>query len=176
MSQQNTAQASVIISLYHEALRQGQSLRFQVVSNSMSPVLCVGDIVYIEPAKANEIRVGDIAAFETPGGMVIHRIARCKQTRERIRLLQMSDVELLHPSWIEEQAVAGRVVKVRRRNRQADLRHPVARWSGIVTARIRYRLYRCNPSSRIVHGVSRLVVHLGYWCMRCCCTTKAKER
>ena len=174
MSQQHTARASVIASLYHEALCQGQSLRFQVVSNSMSPVLCAGDTVYIEPVKANELRVGDIAAFETPGGMMIHRIVRCKQTQDRIRLLQMSDVEL-HPSWVEEQAVAGRVVKVQRRTRQADLRHPIARWSGMVTARIRYRLYRCNPSSKIVHSVSRLVVHLGYWCMRCWCTSKAKE-
>src|SRR5579863_3176992 len=82
-----TPQASTLASLYIEALRQKQPLWFRVASNSMLPLLRKDDSVYIEPAQAEDIRIGDIAAFETSSGLVIHRIVAIEQTQETIRLL-----------------------------------------------------------------------------------------
>lgn len=79
-AQQNNIKASIITSLYIVALRAGHPYSFCVVSKSMIPTLSIGDHVYIEPAKANEIRVGEIVAFGTPHGLVIHRIVRTQQT------------------------------------------------------------------------------------------------
>ncbi len=125
MSQSNRPEdAAIIAALFIQAVRQGQSLWFRVASNSMNPLMGVGDAVYIQPGRAGEIHIGEIAAFETSDGLVIHRIVHRQQTAGSIRLLQMSDVTPL-PGWVKEQAVVGRVVMIRRDARQVNL-HDIA--------------------------------------------------
>ncbi len=168
--QPDTASASVIASLYIQAIRQGQSIWFRVASGSMEPILHVDDSVYIQPVKARDLRIGEIAAFETADGLVIHRIIQRKQTDVTIRLLEMGDVEL-RPSWIEEQAVVGRVVAIKQGPRQIDLLDQVARRCGRVTASLRYQLYYLYTSKKFIvlrvfsRRFSRLVVHFCYWCI-----------
>src|SRR6185312_2346434 len=172
VSQQNPAQEA-LASLYIDALRQGQPLWFRVVSGSMNPLLRVGDEVRIEPATADRIRAGEIAAFETTDGLVIHRIVRCMQKDTAIQLLEMSDVHL-HPNLIEAQAIVGRVILIRRDTRQINLQHPIAQMWGIATAQLRYMFYclythsRFNVLQALLHRSSRLVVFIGYWCIRSC--------
>lgn len=173
---ETTSQATTIASLYIEALRQKQPLWFRVASNSMHPLFYKDDDVYIEPAQAQDIDTGEIAAFETSDGLVIHRIVAIEQKSDTIRLLQMSDVEVI-PGWVQEQAVVGRVVTVRCQKYQLDLRHPVARWCGKVTAVIRHQLYKCRnnmPLSMVLRVASRLAIHLGHWWIRCCCISTQK--
>lgn len=163
----------IITSLFIEALRAGQPFSFRVVSNSMVPTLRIGDSVYIEPAKAKDMRVGDIAAFETPLGLVIHRIVRTEHTGTSIRLLQMADVNL-HPSWVEERAIIGRVTSARRQNREIHLQHPIAQRCDNITARLRYQLYLWNVNtlkSVFLRLCSRWVVRIGYLWIRCRCST-----
>jgi hypothetical protein len=190
MSQQKTPPAAVVAALFIQAVREGQSLWFRVASKSMFPLMHVDDSIYIIPAKASEIHIGEIAAFETSNGLTIHRIVRIEkmgdqtkieQTEGTLRLLQMSDVELL-PSWVEETAVVGKVVSIRRQRqqgkhenrhkRQVNLRHPIAQWCGTVTARIRYKLY-VNDENRLLklflRICSRLSIQFGnawlwLWC------------
>jgi hypothetical protein len=172
VSHQNPAQEA-LAPLYIEALRQGQSLWFRVASGSMNPLLRIGDEVRIEPATADRIRAGAIAAFETSDGLVIHRIVRCVRKDTNIRLLEMSDVHL-HPNWVEAQAVVGRVTRMRRDARQIDLLHPIAQMWGAATAQLRYMFYclythsRFNVLRALLHRSSRLVVFMSYWCIRSC--------
>jgi hypothetical protein len=171
--QKRVKQATIIAPLYIEALRNGQSFWFRVVSNSMVPTLRIDDSVYIESTKANKIRVGEIAAFETPKGLVIHRIVRIQHSETIIRLLQMADVDL-HPSWIEEQAVVGRVILARRQGRQINLEHSIAQKCGKITARLRYKLYLWKiftPLRILSRLCSRLVVFASYYCIRSFCST-----
>lgn len=171
-----TSQAATIASLYIEALRQKQPLWFRVASNSMHPLFYKDDSVYIEPAQAHDIRIGEIAAFETSHGLVIHRIVAIEQNADTIRLLQMSDVEVM-PGWVQEQAVVGRVVTVRCRGYQINLQHPLAKWCGKVTADIRHWLYNYKNNmllSIVLRIASRSAIHLGYWCLRCCCASPQK--
>lgn len=164
-----TPHASTLASLYIEALRQKQPLWFRVASNSMLPLLRKDDSIYIEPAQAEDIRIGDIAAFETSSGLVIHRIVAIEQMHETSRLLQMSDVEVL-PAWVKQEAIVGRVITVRRQKYQLDLQHTIAKWCGKVTAVIRYQLYKYKknvPLRMVMRIASRLAIHLGYWCIRC---------
>ncbi len=172
-SQQSKESSSIVDSLYLEALRKGQSLWFRVISNSMVPTLRIGDSVYIEPTKAKEIRIGDIAAFETSRGLVIHRIVRAEQTKTSVRLLQMADVDF-HASWVEEDSVLGRIITLRHQNREIHFQHPIAQRCGNTTARIRYQLYlwKLHKPLRILSRYcSRWVVLGSYLWMRCCCTT-----
>ena len=164
---------AMITSLYIEALRSGQALAFRVVSNSMVPTLRIGDTVYIAPATAKEIRIGDIAAFETPYGLVIHRIVRTQQTGTSVRLLQMADVDL-HASWVEEHAIIGRVISARRQNREIHLQRPIAQRCSQITARLHYQLYLWK-AYRPLRIITRLclgwVVRSGYLWIRCCCSS-----
>lgn len=171
-----TLQAATIASLYIEALRQKHPLWFHVASNSMHPLFYKDDNVYIESAQAQDISLGDIAAFETSNGLVVHRIIAIEQDKDSVRLLEMSDVEV-RPNWVQEQAVVGRIVSIRCSGYQLNLRHPLARWCGRVTANIRYQLYKCGdtmPLSIVLRIASRLAIHLGYWCIRCCCASSQK--
>ncbi|HLZ80443.1 MAG TPA: S24 family peptidase [Ktedonobacteraceae bacterium] len=178
MPQSDTPHAALIASLFIEAVREGQSLWFLVTSNSMLPLMLLGDRVFIQPAQAREIRIGEIAAFETSDGLVIHRIVHVRQAGETIDLLQMADVNL-HPTWVKEQAIVGKVVYIQRKNKQLNLLHPIAKRCGTVTARIRYQLYLYNknvPLGIVLRICSRLVVSLGYWIVRVCCASIAKGK
>ncbi len=173
-AQQNDIKASIFTSLYIEALRTGHPSSFRVVSNSMNPTLSIGDHVYIEPAKAQEIRVGEIAAFETPYGLVIYRIVRIQQSEISVRLLQMSDVDF-QASWIEEHAIIGRVVSACRKDRVIHFQHPIAQRCGKITARLRYQLY-LRKTKKPLRVVSRYfscwVVRSGDLWIRCRCSTQ----
>ncbi|HLX41673.1 MAG TPA: S24 family peptidase, partial [Ktedonobacteraceae bacterium] len=178
MPQQEIPHPAVVAALFIQAVREGQSLWFRVASQSMLPLMRVDDSIYIVPARASEIRPGDIAAFETSNGLMIHRIVRIEKTGQArtgqregtLRLLQMSDVELL-PSWVKEEAVVGKVVAICRpgqqeqgkqengHKRQVNLRHPIAKWCGAVTARIRYQLYM-NDENRLFKPLLRICSRL----------------
>lgn len=176
MTPSTTPPSDIIASLFIQAVRQGQSLWFRVASDSMLPLIRRGDSVFIQPATAQEIRVGDIAAFESSGNLIIHRIVNTQQVTGSIRLLQLSDAELL-PGWVKEQAVVGKVVLIRRQQRQIDLRRSIAQWWGKVTASIRYQLYlhstKNGPGRLLLRVCSRLTLNLGNWCMRRFCASPA---
>jgi signal peptidase I len=134
-----TDQPEVIASLYLEALRQGQSLWYRVASSSMRPLLHINDAIHIEPASAQHIQIGDVAAFETTHGLVVHRIVARRQQGTHLQLLQMADSEV-RPNWIQEEAVVGRVIAIRRGSRSMQLQSPLARTCGTFIALIRYQL------------------------------------
>ncbi len=162
LSSNELAPSSIVAALYIQALRQGLALWFTVVSGSMRPLLAVGNEIYIEPVQAHKLRLGDIAAFETPQGIVVHRIVQRRKSQTTIRLLQMADIDL-YPNWIEAHDVIGRVIAIRRDTTYIDLRHPFARQMGTITAHLRYWLFRCkrhdHPGS-VLHTCSRVVVHV----------------
>ncbi len=163
----HTLQETIIASLSVQALRQGQSLWFRVISGSMQPIVSIGDTVLIQSTHVSEIRPGDIAAFETSDGLVIHRIVRRKTIGGLVQLLEMSDVGLA-ASWIEEHAIVGRVNLIRHHSKQVDLQHPIAKKCGAVTAYLRYASFQLYHAQKlrilrvIVHKCSRLPVHISY--------------
>lgn len=166
---------SLLVSLSIDALRQGQSLWFRVASGSMSPLLQVNDAIYIVPAKAQELNRGDIAAFETAEGLMVHRIIHTQSKAEKgkaaHRLLQMSDV-VLQPTWLHDQAILGRVMIVRRGAKQVSLHHPIAKWWGWAISAIRYQLYLQRDITPIRKGLricSHITLSVGYqFLFRCC--------
>jgi hypothetical protein len=167
--------ASILSSLFIQALREGQTLQFRVASNSMFPLFQVDDTVTIVPAIIDDIQRGEVAAFETRDGLVIHRIIHAQQNASTNRLLQMSDVDLF-AGWVEAKAVAGKVIAVRKGGRQVDLAHPIAKWYGRIVAITRYQLYLRNSHTllRLPWRIcSRLSLRIGYWCIRRLCASPA---
>lgn len=167
--------SSILSSLFIQAVREGQTLQFRVASNSMFPLFQVDDTVTIVPATIEDIHPGEIAAFETRDGIVIHRIIHAQRNPQTIRLLQMSDVDLF-ASWVEAKAVVGKVIAVRKGDKQVDLTHPIAKWYGRIVAITRYQLYLRNSHTLLRlpwRGCSRVSLRLGYRCIRRMCTSPA---
>jgi hypothetical protein len=178
LSQEATGEAAALASLYIEAIRQGQSLWFRVASGSMHPTLRIGEQVRIEPARAEQIRIGEIAAFETVQGLTIHRIVQRQHNGSSTRLVEMGDVHL-RASHVDEHAVLGHVVAIRQGKRHIDLQRPIAKICGAVTAYLRLRLYHVHRNRKFARPVlrkcSRLVVHIGSWCIRVCCSSSIPD-
>lgn len=161
----------VLASLYVEAVRQGEAAWFRVASNSMTPLFAKDDRIYVEPARASDLRPGDIAAFETEHGLMVHRIIALRDKGNGRRWLQMPDVEL-HGSWLEERVIVGRVSKVQRRGNMLDLRGPVALHCGIVTASVQHELYKIRNSKipiTLLHMCTRLLAYGNFWCIYLFC-------
>lgn len=168
LSRKDTERAIAISSLFIQALREGQGLWFKVASGSMVPLLNIGDSVWIEPIKAIDIHIGDVAAFETPQGLVIHRIVKRETRSTNVRLLEISDVNL-SANWIVENAVVGRVTIIQKATLVVNLQHPIAqRWGG-VTAYLRYKLYFLHTNKKfawpgaLARRCARFTVRVGYW-------------
>ena len=178
LSQEVPGEAAAIASLYIEALRRGQSLWFRVASGSMHPTLRIGERVRIEPARAEQLCVGEIAAFETAQGLTIHRIVQRQHEGASTRLVEMSDVHL-RASRVNEQAVVGRVVAIRQEKHQIDLQHSIAKKCGAVTASLRFRLYQVHTNRKftrfILSKAARFVVRICSWCVRLCCSSSIPD-
>jgi len=168
----------VIAGLYIEALRKGQPLWFRVASGSMHPLLRVGEQVRIEPATAEQIQVGEIIAFETGEGLVIHRIVQRVQENADLQLVEMSDVHF-RAGPVDREAVVGRVVAIRQGNTRIDLQRTLAQKCGRVTARARYRLHTVHSSNKLAQAFlrksSRLVARLASWCVRHFCASSQPD-
>jgi hypothetical protein len=59
-----------------ELLRTGQRARFIAQGGSMWPSVPSRSQIEVEPCPAAQLRVGEIAAFERQGRVVVHRVAR----------------------------------------------------------------------------------------------------
>lgn len=57
-----------------ELLRSGETVRFHVRGNSMWPIIPSRSRVEVRPSEAADIKVGQIAAFERHGRVVVHRV------------------------------------------------------------------------------------------------------
>lgn len=59
-----------------ELLRSGQSVPFIARGSSMWPSVPSGSRLEVQPCQAAELQVGELAAFEWQGQLVVHRVTR----------------------------------------------------------------------------------------------------
>jgi hypothetical protein len=139
------------------ASRQAAELPvLRTTGRSMLPTLRPGDVVVIEaPTKA--LRLGDIAVFRRPEGLVVHRVV------SRRARLQMGDNATTCLPY-EPDDIEGVVTAVHGRGRARDLRSPAARLWRVPTAFVLHLTVRRGPIGRAAgramaarrraHGVS----------------------
>lgn len=125
-----------------ELLRSGQSARFIARGGSMWPSVTAGSQIEVEPCPAAQLRVGQLAAFEHQGQVIVHRVTRIAPEGLRFRGDNLDRADgLVDPSQVLGRArvVARRRWRVRwpergelRRALRALLRLAVARLSRAV--------------------------------------------
>jgi signal peptidase I len=64
----------VLGEMWQEVCSRGQSLNFRIVSDSMSPIIKIGNVVTVNHVDPANIRLGDIVAFRDNQHVVVHRV------------------------------------------------------------------------------------------------------
>jgi len=63
-----------------------------VTSRSMEPLLTVGDVVFIQPAAIEDLKVGDVIAYHSPPDkMIIHRVVKVLRLPGKVYLITKGD-------------------------------------------------------------------------------------
>jgi hypothetical protein len=94
-----------------ELLRSGETVRFNARGHSMWPTIPSHSRVEVRPSEAADLRVGQIAAFERQGCVVVHRVRAV--SAERIEFA--GDALKQGDGSVARDAVLGRAHVLRRR-------------------------------------------------------------
>lgn len=121
-----------------ELLRSGETVRFQVRGQSMWPAIPSHSRVEVRPSEAAQIQVGQIAAFERQGRIVVHRVRAV--SAERIEFA--GDALKRGDGSVARELVLGRAHVLRRR--PLELRLPKLRHLRIVMRALSRRLVPTN--------------------------------
>src|SRR3990170_1375104 len=108
-------------SLLQEALERGGTFTFRARGNSMRPLIRTGDILVVEPAEPQRLRIGDLVLYRrAPRSYVVHLLIK-RLERDRQLLVTRGD-NLRRPDRpVPIEAVRGRVVGIQRDGRRLSL-------------------------------------------------------
>lgn len=95
------------------ALQAGADARFLVTGASMAPRIRSGDTVTVRPARADEVRVGDVVFYRRAdgAGYIMHRVLLRQSVAGRCVLRTKGDALLSLDPPVPEECVLGCVVK-----------------------------------------------------------------
>ena len=115
--------------LAKEILKKGHCVRIPTLGRSMFPL--ISSIIHIEPATAEEIRIGDIVVYGSEENMVAHRLAK-KITKEGKEILVVKGDAWLGSSEVLPENVMGRVIKVEKWGIQLNLNKGIGKTIDII--------------------------------------------
>ena len=88
-----------------EMLREGRSVEMPLGGSSMRPLLAPGDRLLIHPARASDVRPGDVVLVDADGWLVCHRLLYVADGR----IVTRGDDALDDDPSLPADAVIGRV-------------------------------------------------------------------
>ena len=109
--------------LYREACDRGKTLSFRIISNSMSPLIEVGDVVRVSRAEASRVRIGDVVAFQDGQKVVVHRIIGRSWSKQQLIFRHRGDGGAVSRK-IPAKNLIGRVSAVKKRGIEISLDAP----------------------------------------------------
>jgi hypothetical protein len=112
--------------LCRDLLRTGVPVRFRVTGRSMMPTIHDGDALIVAPTAADVLRRGEVALYETPEGVIAHRLIAFGADGA---LHMRGDAPRSPVERVGAEQVLGRVERLERDGRVVGLRGFYARWS-----------------------------------------------
>ncbi len=109
------------LGLCQDLLSRGNTVRMQVEGISMSPYLLPGDVLWIEPAGAGDLRVGEAALYERADHVIVHQFAGRARRRGRWLVVFRSAAGGYLEPPLEGDAVHGRVIALERDGLRQDV-------------------------------------------------------
>ena len=144
--------------LVADALRSGQQVKIRALGVSMMPAIWPGDVLIVEPAAVESLRVGEIVVFERYGRIFAHRlISRGEYPEGEVALTVRGDRMNTPDPEVSGNEYLGRVVRLERAGRVVR----IARRPG-VGQRIAAQLTRWDRGLAAYLGVARLLGRTDY--------------
>ncbi|MBN2737431.1 MAG: hypothetical protein JXR70_10660 [Spirochaetales bacterium] len=84
-----------------------------VLSGSMHPLIQTEDVLIIQPCKAGDLHLGDIAVFSVKNRIFAHRVVFIFLTK-RWKLIMEKGIQNKFPGWLKPGQVLGRGLGVKR--------------------------------------------------------------
>ncbi|HKP86533.1 MAG TPA: signal peptidase I [Blastocatellia bacterium] len=112
----------IFLEASHELLMLGYAVRFRAGGRSMHPTIKDGEMITVEPARAGEIKRGDIVLYRLKRGVIAHRVIGIEKAEgAHRRFILRGDSCSTSDAPVEEEKVLGRVISVEREGRNVDL-------------------------------------------------------
>lgn len=126
-------------------LRGGDAVRFTATGASMAPAIRHGDRLTVVPARASEVRLGDVVLYVTPRGLTAHRVVKALSASGE-HLEMRGDAPRSQTERVPGTAVLGRVTRVERAATSAEsgVRARARAWLLAALARLRTRPARVS--------------------------------
>ncbi len=134
--------------LAKEILKRGYCVRIPTLGSSMFPL--ISSIVHIEPATAEDIKVGDIAVYSSGEKLVAHRLVK-KIIKEEKELLVVKGDTWLDKSEVFPEYIIGKVIKAEKWGIQLNFKRGIGKIINIIcrsTSPIISRLYSILRNGR----------------------------
>jgi signal peptidase I len=101
--------------LWIEALKKSGTAMVTVAGGSMSPLLDIGDKVYVEFSRPASYRIGDTVVFPVPNSLMIHRIVGSFPTLKGKFFVHKGDkANIMAFGVIKQEQILGRAVKIKK--------------------------------------------------------------
>jgi len=110
--------------LAKEILKRGYCVRIPTLGSSMFPL--ISSIVHIEPATAEDIKVGDIAVYSSGEKLVAHRLVR-KMFKGGKEILVVKGDTWLDKSEVFAEDIIGKVIKAEKWGIQLNLKKGIGK-------------------------------------------------
>lgn len=90
----------------------GKSVRFNALGDSMFPFIHNGDLVLVEPIKAECLKTGDVILYEGENGhCLLHRIIHKRNLAGSLEFQIQADNILKPDGWVSSDGVFGRLTQ-----------------------------------------------------------------
>ncbi|HJW88440.1 MAG TPA: signal peptidase I [Dehalococcoidia bacterium] len=104
--------------LLQEALERGGYIRARASGCSMHPFIRDNDILHVEPARASQLKLGDVILFcDSQGKYITHRLVKKGTENGRVLLTTKGDNTAFCDLPIPATEMMGRVVEIERNGR-----------------------------------------------------------
>lgn len=117
--------SSITFDLLKEKIETTKLPNFQIISNSMSPFLKIGDEVLLKNITPEDLRIGDIIVYQMNGHLFSHRYINIIKKEGRILgLIFKGDNSLDFDGYLVfNNKLLGKVIAIKRENRLINLSH-----------------------------------------------------
>ena len=94
-------------------LRGGTPVRFAATGSSMSPAIRDGDVITVEPVRAEAVAVGDVVLYAGARGLIAHRVLEARRAGDKA-FLARGDARGSTGERVGADQLLGRVASVER--------------------------------------------------------------
>ncbi len=115
----------VLSVLVSEELKSGRVFCFEVSMLSMLPVIKPKDEISVKKISIDSLRCGDIIVFERDREFHAHRFLGKKKYGAQIKLITKGDNSFVIDTPVSEDEFLGRVVSVRKNNKNVNLENKI---------------------------------------------------